>query len=169
MPTTIEEQLFDDISNPLDGVEDLLTAQNWTFNRANSDELFVDVKGRYGTYHMMFAWDEEYGALQFCCEYDLQLHDLNLDTAWRTLGRINRSLWLGHFDLAEGTSVPSFRHTQLFRGMTQTSGADHLHDLMQIAIDECDRNYPAMLMLAGTSVNDNDDLSLATMTVMGRS
>lgn len=164
-----EETLFDDISNPLDGVEDVLSAQNWTFERTNRDELFVNVKGRHCMYKMMFAWDEEYGALQFCCEYDLQLHDINIDLAYRTLGRINRSLWLGHFDIAEGSSIPSFRHTQLFRGMTQTSGADHLSDLIQIAIDECDKNYPTMVMLSQDNANDNDDFSLALMTVAGQS
>ena len=32
-----EDSLFDDISNPLDGVEDVLTSQKWTFNRANRE------------------------------------------------------------------------------------------------------------------------------------
>ena len=163
------DNMFDDISNPLDGVEEVLTSQNWSFNRANRDELFVEVKGRHAMYRMMFAWDEEFGAMQFCCEFDMQLLDSNLDLAFRTLGKINRSLWLGHFDLSEETLVPSFRHTQLFRGLTQTSGADQLHDLIQIAIDECDRNYPALLILANENANDNDTFSLALMTVAGQS
>lgn len=163
------DTLFDDISNPLDGVEDVLTSQNWSFNRANRDELFVEVKGRHALYRMMFAWDEEYGALQFCCEYDLQILDANTSLAFRTLGKINRSLWLGHFDLCENTLVPCFRHTQLFRGMTQTSGAEHLQDLLQIAIDECDRNYSTLLMLSHENANDNDSFSLAMMTVAGQS
>ncbi len=166
---SMADKLFDDISNPLDGVEDILAAQKWTFNRANRDELFVEVKGRQGLYRMMFAWDEQYGALQFCCEFDLQILDANVLMAFRTLGRINRSLWLGHFDLSEDSMVPSFRHTQLFRGMNQTSGAEHLQDLMQIAIDECDRNYSALLMLAHDSLNDNESIDLAMMTVAGRS
>lgn len=169
MPDQLDSDLFDDISNPLDGVEEVLTSQNWTFDRANRDELFVNVKGRHCQYRMMFAWDEEYGAMQFCCEYDLHLHDSKEMLAYKTLAGINRSLWLGHFDVAEGTLVPSFRHTQLFRGMTQTSGADHLHDLMQIAIDECDRNYPALLMLSEAKANDNSDFNLALMAVAGQS
>lgn len=167
--TDLAEHLFDDISNPLDGVEDVLTSQNWTYNRANRDELFVEVRGRHALYRMMFAWDEQTGAMQFCCEFDLQLHDSNANLAYRTLGNINRGLWLGHFDLAEETLMPSFRHTQLFRGMTQTSGADHLQDLMQIAIDECDRHYPTLLMLSNDRANDNEDFNLAMMTVAGQS
>ena len=167
--TDMTDNLFDDISNPLDGVEDVLTSQNWTFTRANRDELFVEIKGRHCLYRIMFAWDEEYGALQFCCEYNLQILDANTNLAYRTIGSINRALWLGHFDLAEETLVPSFRHTQLFRGMTQTSGADHLQDLMQIAIDECDRNYQTLLMLSQDNVNDNESFSLAMMAVAGQS
>ena len=168
--TDLTDSLFeDDISNPLDGVEDVLNAQNWSFNRANRDELFVEVKGRHALYRMMFAWDDQYNALQFCCEFDLQILDANTDLAFRTLGKINRALWLGHFDLCENTLVPSFRHTQLFRGQTQTSGAEHLQDLMQIAIDECDRNYSTLLMLSHENANDNDSFSLAMMTVAGQS
>ena len=64
---------------------------------------------------------------------------------------------------------PSFRHTQLFRGMTQTSGAEHLHDLMQIAVDECDRHYQTLLMLSHSDAGDDESLSLAMMAVAGRS
>lgn len=164
------ESFFDEISNPLDGVEDLLSSQKWVFNRANRDELFVEVKGRHGVYHMMFAWDEDYGALQFCCEYDLQLHDANLDLAFRTIAHINRSLWLGHFDMAEDSMRPSFRHTQLFRGMTQTSGAEHLQDLMQIAVSECDRHYQTLLLLTQYDTGDDgEQLALVLMPAAGQS
>jgi hypothetical protein len=53
--------------------------------------------------------------------------------------------------------------------MTQTSGADHLEDLLCIAVDECDRHYPSFLTLASGSELKRDDLSLAMMTACGQS
>ena len=37
----LELFLSEEVSNPLDGVEDLLASQNWTFNRMNRDELLL--------------------------------------------------------------------------------------------------------------------------------
>lgn len=161
--------LFDDISNPLDGVEDLLQMQKWDFNRMNRDELFVETKGRHCDYRMIFVWDEGAAALQFCCEYDLVIGDHNRSRANDVLSDINCQVWLGHFEIARGQSVPCFRHTQLFRGMTQGSGAEHLQDLMQIAIGECDRHYMAFAALSQEITPDEETLSLAMMPAIGNS
>lgn len=160
--------LYEEASNPLDGAEDILQTPGMSFNRANRDELFVEAVGRYGNYKMMFMWDELMGALQFCCEYGLQISDTNKALASETVLNINSNLWLGHFDLPPETLAPTFRYTQLFRGM-QTSGADHVQDLINIAIDECDRNYPVFISLCQTETPDQNDLNLAMMSVIGRS
>lgn len=164
----LSEAFYDEMTNPLDGAEEILSAPDMSFNRANRDELFVEAKGRYGNYKMMFMWDEIMGALQFCCEYGLQVSDTNKALASETVLNINSGLWLGHFDLPPESLVPTFRYTQLFRGM-QASGAEHVQDLIRIAIDECNRNYPVFVSLCQASTPDADDLSLAMMPVMGRS
>jgi hypothetical protein len=163
------DALFDDLSNPLDGAEDFLVSANFSFNRMNRDELFVETRGQYGQYRIMFLWDEESGALQMCCETGLVMQEENLSQICRTLAEVNTSLWIGHFDLSPETMTPCFRHTQLFRGMTGTSGADHLQDLMQIALTECDRHYPAFLLLAEDDHCGPEQLSLAIMMPAGQS
>ncbi len=166
--TDLSETYFeDDMTNPLDGAEEILLAPDFLLNRANRDELFVEARGRYSTYRMMFVWDEAMGALQFCCEYGLQVADLNQAQAARTVVNINSGLWLGHFDLPPETLSPTFRYTQLFRGMN-ASGADHVQDLIRIAIDECDRHYPVFISLSQNSAPDADDLALAMVPVQGQ-
>ena len=53
-----QEQMFEEISNPLDSVEDILAGQDWAFSRMNNDELMVDVSGKMGTYRMIFMWQD---------------------------------------------------------------------------------------------------------------
>ena len=161
------DALYDDISNPLDGAEDLLPIPGISLNRANRDELFVEARGHYANYKMMFVWDEIIGALQFCCEYGFVVADMNKSLACKTVMDINSGMWLGHFDLPPETLAPTFRYTQLFRGM-QSSGADHVQDLIKIAIDECDRNFPVFFSLSQTNTPDEAQLSLAMMPVSGR-
>lgn len=163
----LADALYEEMTNPLDGAEEILQTPDISFNRANRDELFVDAKGRYGNYRMMFMWDEIMGALQFCCEYGMTIADTNKTVASETVLNINSGLWLGHFDLPPETLAPTFRYTQLFRGM-QANGIDHVQELIRIAIDECDRNYPVFIALSQSETPDADDLSLALMPVAGR-
>ncbi len=153
-------EIFEDVSNPLDSVEDLLTGNDWIFNRPNPDELSVHVTGKLGCYRMTFLWQEEYSAMQFFCEYDLRLPKDRQDMTGRALRVINERLWLGHFDVAEATGAPCFRHTSLFRGWTNSSGAEHVEDLVDIALAECERHHNIFAMLAGPRLISEEILGL---------
>jgi hypothetical protein len=146
------EDIWDDDCNPLDGIEDVLTSEKFAFHRMNRDELFAEVQGRYGVYRMMFAWDDSAGAMQFCCEYDFSLSESQALNGYKAVAHMNSNLWLGHFDLNPERLQPCFRHTQLFRGESG-SGADHLQDIMAIAVEECDKHFPAFYAL--TAANDS--------------
>jgi hypothetical protein len=169
--------LYDDVSNPLDGVEEIMMNNDWTFDRLNEDELTVHVSGKMGQYRMVFLWQEDFSALQFCCAPDVSISPNKLDEAARVLNRINADLWLGHFDVRATDShglndkayVPCFRHTSLFRGMVESSGVEHMEDLIDIALAECERFYMTFDLLSRTSGQDNKDIVLAMMDVVGRS
>ncbi len=160
------DDLYEDVSNPLDSVEEILCANEWTFDRMAEDELTVQVSGKMGEYTLFFRWQEEYSAMQFTCQYDLDVKTNAMDEAAKTMTAINSTLWLGHFDFREGTEIPCFRHTALFRGMTHTSGAEHIEDLVDIALAECERYYPVFDMFARGPAN-GADLSLAMMNCAG--
>jgi len=162
-----QDRMFEEISNPLDSVEDILAGQEWAFSRMNPDELMVDVSGKLGTYRMVFLWQEEYSAMQFTCHYDVITPADSRDMMALALARVNSGLWLGHFDIPADTGVPCFRHTSLFRGQTQSSGADHLQDLMDIALAECERFYPMFQMLTHEDGMDPTLLNLAVLDSAG--
>jgi len=159
--------IFEDVSNPLDSVEDILAGQQWSFSRMTPDELMVDVSGKLGTYRMIFYWQEEYSALQFYCHYDMSIPPDRQDLVALALSRVNSTLWLGHFTLPNDTYVPCFRHTSLFRGQTQNSGADHLHDLMDIALNECERYFAMFRLMANEDGLDESLLHLALQDTAG--
>ncbi len=161
--------MFDNSCNPLDGVEEVLSRQKWHYARTNNDELFLEMRGTHGTYRMMFMWNEQQEMMQFCCEYDLRLADCQYAKACETLNGINYTMWVGHFHISPESMVPCFRHTQLLRGVDFGSGAEHLEDLIRIAIEECDTHYPALLVLSGERTHDDEQLALALMPVQGQS
>jgi hypothetical protein len=153
--------IFEDVSNPLDSIEELLSVNDWIFNRPNPEELTVHVSGKLGSYHLTFIWQEEYSAMQFFCEFEnLRIPAERMEMTNRALARMNERLWLGHFEVPEETAAPRFRHTSLFRGWTNTSGADHVEDLVDLALIECERHHNIFNMLATSIVLDGRTLDL---------
>lgn len=147
----IAPEMFEDVSNPLDSIEDMLSGNEWAFNRLADDELTVKVAGKHGEYQLTFIWQDEFSAMQFFCEYDFTVPDARAALTGAALRRINENLWLGHFDVSSRTHAPVFRHTSLFRGNTQSSGADHIEDLVDIALAECERYHNVFSMLAAAA------------------
>lgn len=167
--SALSDTYFDSGFNPLDNVEDILSRQKWSYSRTNRNELYLEVRGKHGTYRMMFLWEGSSELLQFCCEYDIRLADFQYPKACQILNEMNYKLWVGHFHISPESLVPCFRHTQLFRGMDFGSEANHLEDLIQLAIEECDFHYPALLMLADEKTHDEDQLAFALMATQGQS
>ena len=155
--------------NPIDRVEDVLSAHNWVFERVNDEELAVQVKGKACSYRLFFIWQEDMNALQFCAQYDMSINNDIRERITKTLANINEDLWMGHFDLPQDTGIPSFRHTCLIRGMSDGAIADMIEDMMDIALVQCERHHAAFQLLSHSGANDDTMISLALMETVGES
>ncbi|MGE4351613.1 MAG: YbjN domain-containing protein [Bdellovibrionales bacterium] len=128
--------------NPLDIVEEIVAANEWLFDRSNEDELVVELAGRWCHYRMYFVWQREVGALQFSCQFDMRVPDGKRYDVNDLLSMLNNRLWLGHFDLDAQQNSPLFRYTVLARS-DRLPGVEVFEDLVEIALTECERFYPA--------------------------
>lgn len=155
--------------NPLDSVEAVLNANNWAFNRMNDDELMVGVSGKSGHYRLLFIWQEDMQALQFCAQYDLHIAPGNRVQALESLARLNENLWMGHFDLPTESGIPTYRHTCLFRGFSHDSAMETIEDLVDISLAQCERHYPVFSILSSANDVSSQSLSLALMDTAGES
>jgi hypothetical protein len=160
---------FDELGNPLDSVEDLMNAHNWVFSRDHEDELHVQVTGRIGgIYDMQFVWQEEFCAMQLTCKMsDVIIDEAKLAATSQVMRKVNAHLWLGHFDFLDEERIPRFRHTCLFRGMHGASGAEHIEDLVDIALAECERFFAAFDLISRPRDADDQLFSLAMMDAQG--
>lgn len=158
---------FEEILNPLDSVEDVLTAQNWTFTRAYENELSLQVNGSHCLYNLTFLWQEDYNALQLFCECDLTIPKKRQDMAAQVLRTINEQLWLGHFDVTGETKAPVFRYTSLLGGM-QNSHNEHTQNLIDIALAESERYSAVFALLSRSLYLDESLIDLALSDTGGR-
>lgn len=170
MSNRVETATAVDSLNPLDNVEEILNANNWEFNRMTDEELMVQVTGSNCAYNLFFIWQEDMDALQFCVQYDMKIDDPKARSkAMEAVQEINENLWMGHFDLPKKTGIPSFRHTCLYRGLKKTATNDHIEDLVDISLAQCERHYPLFSLIAhGQNLNDQT-MALAMMQTQGES
>ena len=134
------------ISNPIDLVEEIVIANDWSHDRASEEELLVEISGRWCDYRMYFLWQEELSALHFSCGFDMKVPKRRRGVLYELLALANERLLLGHFDLAAGETSPSFRYAVLLRGIGMAS-AEQVEDLVDIALSECERFYPAFQLV----------------------
>jgi len=128
--------------NPLDLIEEIISANDWPFDRMSHDELMAEFSGHWCSYHLQFTWAEDLGAIHLSCVMDIPSPERRRAALYELLALVNTKMWLGHFDLSAGKGLPVFRHTVLTRGGRGTS-VEALEDLVDIALSECERFYPA--------------------------
>ena len=141
--SSLHPELHDEQSaNPLDTVEKLAVANDWPFNRQSEEELAAEISGHWCHYKLWFAWHPELGVMHLSCALDMKVPAKKRNHLYALLAMANEKLWLGHFDLWSEEGLPMFRHSALFRDEAGAS-VELIEDLVDIAITECDRFYPA--------------------------
>ncbi len=129
-------------ANPLDLLEEIVTANEWSFERAGDDEMAIEFPGHWCGYHLHFVWSEELSAMHLSCFMDMRIPKKRLTAVAELLRLVNNKMWLGHFVVPHEETTPVFRHTVVLRGARGMS-VEQLEDLVDIALTECERFYPA--------------------------
>lgn len=148
-------------NEPIDIVENFVAAQEWSYDRQGETELAVQAPGQWCDFSLYFAWNQELAALHFTCAFDMRVPAEKRTSASELLVEVNERLWLGHFGLWRDESVPMFRHVLLFKD-TDGPSFSQIADLVDTALAECDRFYPAFqyVIWGGKSASEAVELSL---------
>ncbi|WP_198377798.1 YbjN domain-containing protein [Neoroseomonas rubea] len=129
-------------TNPLDILEQIIAANEWAFERRSDGEMAAEAPGKWCDYGLHFAWSHEISAMSFTCTFDLKVPAERREKLYELLALANDRLWIGHFGIEAEDGVPVFRHSVLLRGAPGAS-AESLEDMVDIAITECERFFPA--------------------------
>jgi hypothetical protein len=155
------------VHNPLDILEEIVAANEWLFERANEDELIVELAGRWCHYRLFFVWQRDIGALQFSCQFDMRVPDGKRADVNDLLSMLNNRMWLGHFDVEPEQCTPLFRYTVLARG-ERMPGVETLEDLVEIALTECERFYPAFQFVIWGGKRPGEAMAAAMIDTVGQ-
>ena len=155
-----------DPGNPIDLLEELVSANDWAFDRPSDEELAIQVQGRWVDYHLWTVWHADMRAMSFACHFDFRVPETKRREARELITRFNETLWLGHFDFVSDDGSVLFRHTIPLRG-TAGASVEQLEDLVDTAVSECERFYPALQLVVWGGQNTAEALAAALMETVG--
>ncbi|SHI61690.1 hypothetical protein SAMN02745194_00741 [Roseomonas rosea] len=156
----------DRAANPLDVVEQIVSANEWAFDRRSDGEMAAEAPGKWCDYGLHFAWSTEISAMHFTCAFDMKVPAQARARLHELLALANEKLWIGHFGLEGEEGVPVFRHAVLLRG-ARAASVESLEDMVDIAITECERFFPAFQFVLWGGKPPAEALAAAMLDCVG--
>jgi hypothetical protein len=153
-------------TNPLDIVEQIASAHDWLFDRRSDEEMVVQAPGRWCDYSLYFSWNQDVDAVHFTCAFDMRVVEEKRRAIHELLALINERMWLGHFGLWDEEGLPMFRHALPLRGARGPT-PEQMEDLLDIAIVECERFYPAFQYVLWGGQTATDAVTMAMIDTVG--
>ena len=166
MPATSIAAPLDAAANPLDMLEQIITANDWACDRRSDSEMAAEAPGRWCDYGLYFNWSHEISAMHFTCAFDMKVPAKRRAALYELLALANDRLWIGHFAIDTDDGMPVFRHAVLLRGAPGAS-TESLEDMVDIAITECERFYPAFQFVLWGGKTPADALQAAMLECVG--
>ena len=144
-------------AHPVDVIEQIASANEWSFERAGDDEIAISVAGNWTDYHVSFSWMEDFEALHLACAFDIKVTEPRVTEVMRLLALINEQMLFGHFDLWEQEGAIMFRQALLLNGGVEPTG-QQVEVLLSTALDACECYFQAFQFVVWSGVSAREAL-----------
>ena len=152
--------------SPLVAVEDLAQKNHWGLLWSDTDEIMLEVKGKWSDHQVFLIWRPETKILHLSVTLGLQVRGEQRRDICDLLAAINERQWTGHFDLCSKEGELYFRHSLV--GMdTKSISADFLEDMIDIGVKEVTAQYPVFDLSLSSKKASSQVISLAMVDVAG--
>ena len=160
---TLVDVHIESADNPVDVIETIASANDWTFERSADDEIILVVAGAWCGYRVAFSWMEEVEALHVATALDLAVAGVD---DLRALALVNEQLWIGHFDLWQEEGVIMYRNALLLAGRAEAS-PDQMQALLDSAVEAADQYYQVFQFVAVNGRDAGNALETALFETVG--
>ena len=150
---------------PLDMLRALFRAHGWPCDTVQ-DELTGEIQGSWATYQLRAIWRAEDQVLQLMCLPDIRVGREKRGAAHELLALINEQTWVGHFDMWSNGGILLYRNGTMI-GEGGLLGLAQAQALVETAVDECDRFYPAFQFVLWGDKAPADALKAAMVDAAG--
>ena len=155
-----------DDAAPVDMLAALFEARGWPFKAESKEEIAGEIQGSWAKYQLRAIWRAEDNVLQLLCLPDIRVSDDKRAAATELLAQVNEQIWLGHFDVWSKGGVLVYRNGAMLGG-EGLLGLDQAQALIETAVEECDRFYPAFQFVLWGDKSPADALESALVDAAG--
>ncbi len=160
-----------DSFSPIDDIETFVMTTHWHYDRMNSHELIIHIKGQYCEYQVTNTWIEHSDILHTAFSFSIGLSKEIMSAPrehalLKLLSLMNESLQIGHFDLWREENAIVWRYGQFLSEHHLSS--DSLSRLFRMAIDTCERHYPAFQFVLWAGHSPVDALHFVLFETIGQ-
>ena len=164
----LETEIAPPAAAPIDMLEHYFGSCGWASERHGDEEIVATIEGSWAQYELRALWREEEGMLQFVAMPDLRVPENKRAPIYEMLGLINEQLWMGHFEMWSADGTLLFRHATLLDKEAEGGlSLDQAETLVDSAIDECDRYYPAFQFVLWAGKKPAEALAAALIDTVG--
>ena len=156
----------DAAANPLDIMEQIISANDWAFDRRSDSEMAAEAPGRWCDYGLYFCWSHEISAMHFTCAFDLKVPEKRRSALYELLALANERLWIGHFDLWPDDGTIVFRHAMIFPDAM--ASASQCEALLNLALEACEHYYPAFQFVLWGGKSAEEAVAAAILECQGQ-
>ena len=164
--TQIKVENVQKIDDPLDMIEEVVLANGWEYDRDDNKNIHVQVGGNWCDYQLSYGLNEKGNIIYISCALDIKVSDKSSNEIYKLLSNINQKLALGHFEVWIEDGWPIFRHSILISNRKSFSKSQ-IEEVSLIALEECERFYPAFQFLLWDNKNANDSLDSLMLYTLG--
>ena len=154
------------LEDPIDIIEELVLSNGWEYERDDNRNIHVQVGGNWCDYQLSYGLNEKENIIYLSCALDIKVSDKNSNEIYKLLSNINQKLALGHFEVWIEDGWPIFRHSILISNRKSFSKSQ-IEEVSFIALEECERFYPAFQFLLWDNKNANDSLDSLMLYTLG--
>lgn len=151
---------------PVDMLASLFEARGWPCEFVSDDEISGEIQGSWANYQVRGIWREEDHVLQLLCLPDVRVASGKRAAMFELLAMVNEQLWLGHFDIWSNGNVLLYRHG-IMLGDDGLLSIAQAQAIVETAIEECDRFYPAFQFVLWGDKSPADALDSALVDPAG--
>ncbi|MEP2737078.1 MAG: YbjN domain-containing protein [Erythrobacter sp.] len=164
--STQTDLLADETAAPIEMLAALFEARGWPCEVTPQGEVTSEVQGSWTKYQLRAIWRHEDNVLQLLCFPDIRLSEPKRSATYELLSLINEQVWIGHFDIWSNGDVLLYRHGAML-GADGLLSLEQAQSIVETAIDECDRFYPAFQFVMWGDKAPRDALESAMVDAAG--